>query len=201
MPTTTTQTPGAPEHTGAILISRRSAMAMSGALAGGLCAAASRAQPASGSAGADDAEPTPAMVAFVLRHCETGGGDETSDPVLSRAGQDRAARVGAMLRSVGVRNILHTPTARARLTAMEISRAIGVGPGSYDPLDAGPVTQRMVRAGGVWIIIGHSNTVPELVRKLGGDPSADVLPESVYDRLYVVVRAGAGVMTMLLHSA
>lgn len=182
------------------LFSRRAALALPG-----LACFWAAAQPDSGGnptppAGvpAQDSS-TPAMVAFVLRHCETGG-DNSSDPVLSRFGRDRAARVGAMLRSVGVHRILHTATARSRETAMEISTATGVAAGSYDAFDAEPVTKRMVERGGVWIVVGHSNTVPEIVRKLGGDPSADVLPESVYDRVYMVVRAGGGVMTVVLHS-
>ncbi len=179
------------------MMSRRSALALSGAV--GLLASG-----ALGAAGSAQDEPARLMVAFVMRHAEAAGSQQ--DPPLSGVGRERAIRVGRMLRSVRPQRVLHSTTNRARETAAEISRIVGVGAGSYDFADPEPVVRRMIEAGGVWVMIGHSNTVPDLVRRLGGDPGTDMIPDSVYDRIFMVVRvSGGGVgeggtMTVPLHS-
>lgn len=170
------------------LMSRRAALALAGAA--GLLAGAGR-QPA-------DPEPPRLLVAFVLRHAEAAGSQQ--DPSLSADGRERADRVGRMLRSVAPQRVMHSVTNRARETAQRIARAAGVGTGSYDMFDPEPAMSRIVKAGGVWVVVGHSNTVPDLVKRLGGDARIDVLPESAYDRIYLVIRVGEGSMTIPLHS-
>lgn len=155
--------------------------------------------PAAAPAGANpSAAPTRLLVAFVMRHAEASGTQQ--DPPLSVVGRERAWRVGRMLRSVRPQRILHTATTRSRETASEIARIVGVGAGSYDMFDPEPVVRRMIDGGGVWLLVGHSNTVPDLVRRLGGDPGTDAIPESVYDQIFMVVRADVGTMTVPLHS-
>lgn len=171
------------------IMDRRAALGLAGAA--GLLALA---RPARGSE--PEARPK-AMVAFVLRHAETGG--TQNDPSLSPVGRERARRTGLMLRSVGVQRVLHTPTARARETAAEIARAVQAGLGSYEPRDPGPVTARMIEHAGAWVLVGHSNTVPDLVRRLGGDPGLDLIPEAQHDRVFMVVRHAGGVLTVPLH--
>lgn len=177
------------------LMSRRSALALSGAV--GLLASGALGR--SVQVGGQPAEErVPLMVAFVMRHAEAAGSQQ--DPPLSAVGRDRAIRVGRMLRSVRPQRVLHTATSRSQETAAEISRIVGVGAGSYDVSDPEPVVRRMIDGGGVWMLIGHSNTVPDLVRRLGGDAGTDAIPDSVYDRIFMVVRAAAGTMTVPLHS-
>lgn len=182
------------------LMSRRSALALSGAV--GLLASGALGGLAevgvAGAGGQPAEERVPLMVAFVMRHAEAAGSQQ--DPPLSAVGRDRAIRVGRMLRSVRPQRVLHTATSRSQETAAEISRIVGVGAGSYDVSDPEPVVRRMIDGGGVWMLIGHSNTVPDLVRRLGGDAGTDAIPDSVYDRIFMVVRAAAGTMTVPLHS-
>lgn len=181
-------TPTGPEP----LISRRAALALSGA-AGlfGVGVSALGANP-------DDEERTPATVAFVLRHGETADGTG-ADPALSRQGRARAYRAGMLLRSVGAGRVMHPQSVRGRETAEEISRVLQTGIGSYDMMDPGPVIERILAQGGVWVLVGHATTVPDLVRRLGGSPGTDALPSSVHDRLFMVVRAGGGALTVPLH--
>lgn len=136
---------------------------------------------------------------FVLRHAEPQG-TSSGDPGLSVVGRERADRVGAMLRSIGVSRVLHTSPARARETGERIARRCGVGTGSYDAFEPKPLIERLIAAGGVWVIVGHSNTVPGLVSGLGGDPGTDLIPESQYDDLYMVVRAGGAFSARLRSS-
>ena len=50
------------------------------------------------------------------------------------------------------------------------------------------------------LVVGHSNTLPELVRLFGGAPGADI-GDDEYDRLYQLTpTAGGAVRTILLTS-
>ncbi|MCC5823723.1 MAG: histidine phosphatase family protein [Phycisphaerales bacterium] len=173
------------------LISRRAALAMSGAV--GLLGVGAKALGSN-----PEEERTPATVAFVLRHGETAEGTGT-DPALSRRGRARAYRAGMLLRSVGAGRVMHPRSVRGRETAEEISRVLQTGIGSYDMMDPGPVIERILRGGGVWVLVGHATTVPDLVRRLGGSPGTDSLPSGVFDRMFMVVRAGGGALTVPLH--
>jgi hypothetical protein len=46
-------------------------------------------------------------------------------------------------------------------------------------------------------VLGHSNTTPDLVTALGGDPQGPIA-EMEYDRLYVVTLTDEGASTVLL---
>jgi phosphohistidine phosphatase SixA len=49
---------------------------------------------------------------------------------------------------------------------------------------------------GAVLVVGHSNTLPELVRLFGGQPGADI-GDDEYDRLYqLIAGAGAAVTTV-----
>ena len=53
---------------------------------------------------------------------------------------------------------------------------------------------------GAVLVVGHSNTLPELVRLFGGAPGADIADDE-YDRLYQLApAAGGAVRTTLLTS-
>ncbi|MFK7883885.1 MAG: histidine phosphatase family protein [Phycisphaerales bacterium] len=200
--------PNAPRSTDQDLSSnpmnRRSALALSGALSGAavfggfntLTKASSQPAGSPSGAGAPNEKP---LAAFVLRHAEPQG-TQSGDPGLSVAGQARADRVGAMLRSVGVSRVLHTHPSRAKETAERIARGCSVGMGSYDAFKPQPLIERLVAGGGVWVIVGHSNTVPGLVKGLGGNPGTDLIPHDQYDDLFMIVRAG-GVFSARLRTS
>jgi len=49
-------------------------------------------------------------------------------------------------------------------------------------------------------VVGHSNTLPELVRLFGGEPGLDIADDE-YDRLYQLTPdAGGAVRTVILSS-
>jgi hypothetical protein len=47
-------------------------------------------------------------------------------------------------------------------------------------------------------VVGHSDTTPELVGLLGGDPGAPIDEPTEYDRLYVVTLGPDGTVTTVL---
>jgi phosphohistidine phosphatase SixA len=138
-------------------------------------------------------------VTFVLiRHAEKQTGAQ--DPRLTPEGLERADRIASMLRSLGVGAVYSTDFARTRQTAAPLARAAGVPVRLYDPRHPGGLSDPPPGVRCV-AIVGHSNTVPDLVRQLGGHAEAPELSEQVYDHVYLVTRFPDGrVVTHLLHS-
>lgn len=132
--------------------------------------------------------PAAAEKAVVLvRHAEKSlaGG---KDPDLVPEGRQRAEKLLATLKAAGVTAILTSETRRATLTAEPLARALGVKPrivpggdpeGTVKEIDAAP-------ADAVVLVVGHSNTLPEILGRLGV-PGVKVGDDD-YGNLFVVVR-------------
>jgi len=136
---------------------------------------------------------------LLVRHAEKAtDANETSVP-LSEAGTARAARLAEMLRSAGVTAVYATDTVRARRTAEPLAKAAGLEVRIYAPKDAdGKSAPRILldrlkkdEPRGVALVVGHSNTVPEILAALG-DPEKVEIPASQFDDLFVVTPRAEG---------
>lgn len=116
---------------------------------------------------------------ILVRHAETAGGG--ADPALSAAGIARAERLAGNLPKLD--RVWTTPYARTRSTAEPAAKRFGLQPEVYDPRDLAGFAEKLRSAGGVSLVVGHSNTTPELVRLLGGEPGSPIA-ENEYDRIY-----------------
>jgi broad specificity phosphatase PhoE len=138
-------------------------------------------------------EPGDAVI-YLVRHAETGPPDGTpSDAPLSQVGRDRAWRLAIGLADAGLTSVHSTDLRRTRTTAEAVAATTGLEVEIYDPSD-GPAMEALLdrlRAPGRHLVVGHSNTTPVLVEALGGDPVSPI-PESEYDRLYVVTVTSDG---------
>ena len=68
------------------------------------------------------------------------------------------------------------------------------------PYDSGNLETfaNMLRATpGNILVVGHSNTTPQLVKELGGKPGAPIVEATEYDRLYVLTANGRRFRTEL----
>lgn len=142
------------------------------------------------SADADGAAPT---TVIVVRHAEkaTGQGD---DPQLSDAGMARARALARALTDAGVTGVIVTNYVRTAETAAPTARAAGVTPEVVRvPTDRDWLQSHLAEIsaavrgheGGVVLIVGHSNTVSEIVAALGAERPRDIC-DSEYDRLEIV---------------
>jgi phosphohistidine phosphatase SixA len=141
-----------------------------------------------------------AATVFLVRHAEKGT-DDRRDPHLSDAGGKRAASLARLLEHVGVTHLFSSEYLRTRETLEPLSRLTGVEI-TVIPARDGKLLLTSLRSlpeGAVAVVAGHSNTVPQTVRSLGGfvDEAGLVetgagpgLPEAQYDRLFVVVLSG-----------
>jgi len=132
------------------------------------------------------AAPTQTTV-ILVRHAEKAA-EPKEDPVLSDAGMTRAKALALALRDAGVQAILTTSKQRTRSTAQPLADALGVKAQIVDAGIAEAIRQH--HAGQVVLVVGHSNTVPEIVKALGA-PGASLICDEEYDRLFVVTLDGA----------
>lgn len=130
------------------------------------------------------AAPAPANH-YVMRHLEKAAG---ADPGLTETGAAHAARLPALLADDPPAAIYVSTTRRARETAAPLAAALGLTPNEYDPRDTPALIARVRAETGSVLIVGHSNTVPDIVEQLGGTRPAEI-PE---DRFGDIWRVGPG---------
>lgn len=135
-------------------------------------------------------------VFFIFRHAEkTSAAD---DPELSPEGVARANTLAFMLSGAGISAIHSTDYKRSRATVEPLGRELGLDTRLYDPAEPEMFVQELLDEGGRHVIVGHSNTVPEMVELLGGDPGSEIDEKAEYDRLYIItILDGQPVSTLL----
>jgi len=131
-----------------------------------------------------------AQTVVIVRHAEKADGG--SDPDLSAAGQARAQALAEALKGARVTHVLATPPKRTQQTAAPAAQAAGVAvtPVALDGGTAAHVARvaaaaRQSPADATVLVVGHSNTVPEIARALG-DAAPQPLTECDYDRMTVI---------------
>ena len=149
-------------------ITRRGALAALAFLTLGACASA----PA-----------TPDTTVYLVRHAEKAAGP---DPSLTIVGRARAEILTQELAGAGLTEIWSTDTKRTRETAKPTSDATRLPIRIYDPARQKAFAAQLKATPGTILVVGHSNTVPQLVELLGGKAGAPIDEATEYDRLYVV---------------
>jgi broad specificity phosphatase PhoE len=132
---------------------------------------------------------------YLVRHGEKAA--EGKDPDLTAQGQARAQNIATILQKAGITSIFSTPTARTTQTAQPLAARSGVAVQSYDPKAPKALVEKVKSLNGAVLVVGHSNTLPELVRLFGGTPGADIA-DNEYDRLYQLSTGPAGALTTVV---
>jgi broad specificity phosphatase PhoE len=130
-----------------------------------------------------------ATVVILARHAEKGA-EPANDPPLTAVGEARARALWEAVKDAGVDAIIATQFARTRQTAAPTAMATGltveVVPTSADPNSARAMADAIRKhAGQTVLVIGHSNTVPNIIEQLGAKLPAPICDAS-YDNLYIV---------------
>jgi len=128
---------------------------------------------------------------YIVRHAEKIASSDSAakmmqnDPPLSEAGKVRALVLKDELASKHVDHIYSTNTTRTRSTAEPLSQAIKVNVETYSNIDSLISTIRSIK--GNVLVVGHSNTVDDIVNKLCGQTKiASDLKDGEYDNLFIV---------------
>jgi len=123
-------------------------------------------------------------IIYLTRHAEKL--DSGSDPSLSEVGKLRATNIAIMLQKANINAIYSTSYNRTLETATPLSELISVGIQAYDPGALSDFSASLKILTGNTLVVGHSNTTPELVTLLGGD-AGTAIDEKEYDRLYQLI--------------
>lgn len=132
---------------------------------------------------------------YVSRHAEKEGGGTmamSADPPLSAEGQKQAADLKNFLTAKNIKTIYSTNYARTIATAEPTRLAYGVTLKTYDPRRNDQLIQELKAIGdGNVLVVGHSNTVDDIVNGLMGISELTDLPETEYGSLFIVKKKGS----------
>jgi broad specificity phosphatase PhoE len=137
------------------------------------------------------APPAAAQTVILVRHAEKAS-VAGNDPPLSAAGTVRAAALQATLADAGVSHVIVTSRQRTSLTAADLTAArhltpvvVPLGQGGAEHVQAVAAAVRQIPKGDVVLVVGHSNTIPEIIAALGGPVMPDIC-DGVYSSLFVL---------------
>jgi broad specificity phosphatase PhoE len=144
------------------------------------------------------------QVIFLVRHAERAATPSqpatktmmSDDPPLSPAGQTRAAKLAALLASAGIKEIFTTEFRRTRETAAPLAAQLKVTPIMSAAKDPAPLIEKLRQSTDNLLIVGHSNTLPDLLKALGVRDKI-AIADGEYDNLFIVVRPATGEPTLI----
>jgi broad specificity phosphatase PhoE len=108
----------------------------------------------------------PASTFYVMRHLHTPEG--TADPDLTSEGQRHAELLANWFGDNPPAAIFVSNTKRAQQTAAPLAARLGLTPRIYDPHDTRFLVTEIMKEPPPVLIVGHSNTVPDIVQALSG---------------------------------
>ena len=134
---------------------------------------------------------------FLVRHAEKEtdrqhlDGLSSDDEIpLTKAGATRAAALAELLKDAGIDAIYTSRALRTQHTARPLADALN--------LSAKPIGSDTIERFGelhrdqIVLVVGHSNTVPEMIDALIGRPSGLVIRDDEFDALFILVQKGDG---------
>ena len=127
---------------------------------------------------------TAVTTVLLVRHAEKNTEWAGADQPLSTAGMLRAQELAHVLGKTDIAAIYVTPWARTRQTAEPLARLLGDSLTVVDSIDA-TVRGVLAHGGATVLVVGHSNTVPQILARLVGDRGLESLAVG-YDDLFVV---------------
>lgn len=131
---------------------------------------------------------------FVVRHSEkesSGVMMMQSDPPLSAEGEKQALDLKNYLQNKSIKTIYSTNYARTIATAEPLRQSLGVNLKTYDPQKNKELIEalRKISDGNV-LVVGHSNTVDDVINGLLGESKMNDLDDSEYGNVFIVKKKG-----------
>lgn len=142
---------------------------------------------------------SPSATVYLVRHAEKAPDPGDGNPELSEAGHARAKALARTLADVPLQAVITTELVRTQQTAAPTVRAHQLTPEVITSADIAGLAQRLkaVPPGQRVLVVGHSHTIPELMRRLG---HSDVKVDSGdYDDVWVLTVGGSTVRSDRLH--
>jgi broad specificity phosphatase PhoE len=123
-------------------------------------------------------------IVVIVRHAEkaTNGGN---DPDLSSAGRARADALARILKDSGITAIFTSEFKRTKETAAPTATLIHVTPTMVAAKDTAALVARLHQLNGNALVVGHGDTIPNIVKALGINNPIDI-PDADYSELLIV---------------
>jgi len=133
----------------------------------------------------------PAATIILVRHADRNAG-MTPDVLLSPLGEERARELARVLKDANIRAIFTTEVRRTQQTAEPTAKEFHLEPVIIAAADVDALAARLkaLPDDETVLVVGHSNTVPALVERLGG--SVPAMADGEYDRLVAVTTSRNG---------
>ncbi len=141
--------------------------------------------------------PAPAsaqQLVYLVRHAERADGGSMAataqtDPLLSDVGKARAERLAVMLAEAGITAIYATQYHRTRDTGQPLATKLGLIVQTHPSRDTPGLVAKLKasHANDIVLVIGHSNSVPDAIKALGGPEFT--MADDEYGTLFVLVPA------------
>jgi broad specificity phosphatase PhoE len=122
---------------------------------------------------------------FFVRHAEkaTAGGDDMD---LSESGRVRAESLASLLKDAEISAIYTTEFKRTRQTAAPLAKALQLEPAVISSKDQPGLIAKLRASSGNVLVVGHSNTIPDLLKTLGITTPISIA-DNDYSNLFVVL--------------
>jgi phosphohistidine phosphatase SixA len=129
---------------------------------------------------------------YLTRHAEKSA--TGADPALTPEGVIRANNIAAMLKKSGITSIYSTNVLRTKQTAQPLSALLNLPVQTYDGAALANFAAQLRALPGNTLVVGHSDTTPELIRLLTGDV-VPAIADTEFDNLYQVAIGQDGDIT------
>lgn len=127
-----------------------------------------------------------AATIILIRHAERVSA-MSADALLSTAGEERARQLAEVLKDAKIQRIYVTEIRRTQQTAEPIATRLHLKPIviAKDNIDALASQLRKSVENETVLVVGHADTVPLLIERLGGGP-APAFRDTEYDRMTIL---------------
>jgi broad specificity phosphatase PhoE len=125
---------------------------------------------------------------FIVRHAERApiDGHVPADTGISVEGKTRAEHLAQQLKDAGITSIFTSEYKRTAQTAEPLAQSLGIRPEVVPAGDMRGLLRKIKTARGNVLVVGHSNTLPQLIAALGASTHVRIA-EGDYDNLFIVV--------------
>jgi len=139
---------------------------------------------------ADEAKYELPLQIFLVRHAEKKL--DVKNPSLTPGGRQRSIELMKYLSDIEIDRIYSTDYKRTLETATPSADFFRLDIEHYNPRELETFADDLKSQFGVVLVVGHSNTTPQLVSLLGGEPGSEINEASEYDRLYHIIYKNNG---------
>ena len=132
---------------------------------------------------------------FLIRHAEKIS--SAKDALLSPAGEKRAECLANMLKDANIQTIYATEVRRTQQTAEPLAKKLNLQVTVVSNHDQDKLIQMLRKQRGNALVVGHSDTTPQIIEKLGGGKLT--IGDNEFDAMLVVTLHGKTAQVTELH--